>query len=231
MIAAGAVSLNGQIVREPGTRAVPGLDSVKIHGKRLPEPRAFSYFVLNKPVGCITTMNDPERRPSVGDIARHLGPGIHPVGRLDFNTSGLLLLTNDGELAERLMHPRHHIEKVYEVKVNVCPSDKDLERLARGIRLPDGLTAPARLRVTRRLDKKVWIEVRLREGRNQQIRRMFEAIGVHVDKLRRVSLGPLKLSGLAPGDWRPLREVELEALCRAVGLPTGESITRSPQRR
>lgn len=223
LIAEGGVTLNGAIVTQPGTRAIPGIDIVKLNGKRLPEPRAFSYFLLNKPIACITTMNDPERRPCVGDIARHLGPGIHPVGRLDFNTSGLLLLTNDGELAERLMHPRHHVAKVYEVKVNVCPSERDLERLAKGIRLGDGKTAPCELRVTKRLDKKVWIEVRLHEGRNQQIRRMFEAIGVHVDKLRRIKLGPLRMTGLAPGDWRPLREAELDKLCSAVGLRSGEA--------
>lgn len=159
-------------------------------------------------------MRDSEGRPSLGDWLESLGKKsrLFPVGRLDFNSSGLLLLTNDGELAQKLMHPRYGVRKVYRVKVNRCPSEEDLDRLRKGIRLEDGWTAPSKARVVEVLRKKAWIELEIREGRYREVRRMFEALGYFVEKLVRIRMGPLRLGSLAPGEYRPLSRQEVSAL-------------------
>jgi len=163
-------------------------------------------------------MDDPEGRPSVGELARALPGSVYPVGRLDFHSAGLLLLTNDGELCQRLTHPRYHVEKCYVVKVNREPGESAIERLRSGVRLADGMTAPAYVRQTRVADGKAWLELRISEGRNQQVRRMLEAVGLRVEKLRRTSIGPVKLGTLPTGQARPLTAAEVRALRRAVKL-------------
>lgn len=218
MIKDGEVTVNGKRITELGTRAMAGKDAVKVGGRLLPMATELATFAHHKPSGVVTTMKDPEGRACVGEIAKRLGRGIYPIGRLDFNTSGLLLLTSDGELAQRVTHPRYGVDKCYEVKVNACPSERDLDRLRRGIRLEDGRTAPAELRVIRQLEKKAWLHVSIHEGRNLQIRRMFEAIGLHVDKLKRLQLGPVRLSRLPVGHSRLLRVGEIDAIYDAVGL-------------
>jgi len=140
------------------------------------------------------------------------------VGRLDFNSSGLLLLTNDGELAQRLTHPRFGVKKVYRVKLSACPTEEEIARLRGGIRLEDGMTAPARVRVLEKLKKNAWVEIELHEGRKREVRRMFEALGYFVEKLVRVRVGPVALGDLAPGELRPLSQVEIRSLKSAVGL-------------
>jgi 23S rRNA pseudouridine2605 synthase len=218
LIAAGEVQVNGKVVSEAGARAREGIDHVRVAGKLLHGAAKLRYFAYHKPVGCVSTLHDPEGRFSVGDVVRALRvPGLFPVGRLDYHSSGLLLLTNDGSLTERLTHPRFHVEKRYAVKVRPRPTRAAIEELRRGVRLrTGGYTAPAYVREIRSADGKSWIDVRIAEGRNQQIRRMFEAIGSRVEKLRRESIGPLELGDLEVGDARRLTVAEVTLLKRAV---------------
>lgn len=218
LIRAGRVSLNGKVVTELGVRANPFVDRVAIDGKQIPAPESHVYLMLHKPVGVVTTAEDPEGRPTVIDLLHRVKQRVFPVGRLDYHSSGLLLLTNDGELAQRLTHPRYHADKTYRVKVLGRPEERDLKRLRQGIRLSDGKTAPAAVRVVGEVGRKTWLEMTIREGRNHQIRRMCEAVRLPVDKLQRVSIGPLRLGKLAPGESRRLTEAELARLRGAVGL-------------
>jgi 23S rRNA pseudouridine2605 synthase len=219
-IAEGRVMINGTVIRKLGTQADPAKDSIKVDGKRIKPAAAPLYFAFHKPPGIITTMNDPERRPDLTPYLRELGEKkrVFPVGRLDYNTAGLLLLTNDGELAQRLMHPRFGVKKLYQVKLSACPSEEELDRLRKGIRLDDGMTAPARLRVLERLKKNAWVEIELHEGRKREVRRMFEVLGYFVEKLIRVRVGTVVLGKLGPGELRPLSQLEIKSLKRAVGL-------------
>ncbi len=228
MIAAGEVTVNGRVVTELGSKAKPDSDHIKVGGRLIPTARFKEYFVFNKPVRCVTTMQDPEGRLCVGDVVRNLGKALFPAGRLDYNSSGLLVLTNDGELAQRLTHPRHHVEKVYLVKTGRVASERMIERLRGGVRLSDGPTAPAFVRPIRQGKSRGWVEMRISEGRNQQVRRMFDAVGLNVEKLVRTALGPLKLGTLGVGETRRLREAELSALRAAVEL--GDAVAR-PQRK
>jgi pseudouridine synthase len=219
-IAEGRVMINGTVIYKLGTQADPAKDSIKVDGKRIKPAAAPLYFAFHKPPGIITTLNDPERRPDLTPYLRELGEKkrVFPVGRLDYNTAGLLLLTNDGELAQRLMHPRFGVKKLYQVKLSACPSEEELDRLRKGIRLDDGMTAPARLRVLERLKKNAWVEIELHEGRKREVRRMFEVLGYFVEKLMRVRIGTVVLGKLGPGEIRPLSQIEIKSLKRAVGL-------------
>ncbi len=217
LIAAGEVQVNGRVVTEAGVRAREGQDHVRVSGRLLHGPSRPRYFAYHKPVGCVSTLRDPEGRFCVGDVAAALGvPGLHPVGRLDFHSSGLLLLTNDGALTEALTHPRYHVEKRYAAKVSPRPSREAVDALRAGVKLAGARTAPAYVREIRHADGKSWFDVRIAEGRNQQVRRMFEAIGSRVEKLRRDAVGPLVLGGLEVGQVRPLAAAEVEELRRAV---------------
>jgi len=216
----GRVSVNGRIVRQLGSRADSSRDSIKVDGKRIKPAAAPRYFAFHKPVGVITTLNDPRRRPDLTPFVEPLGDKqrVFPVGRLDFNSSGLLLLTNDGELAQRLTHPRFGVRKVYRVKLSACPTEEEVARLRRGIRLEDGMTAPARVRVVEKLKKNAWVEIELHEGRKREVRRLFAALGYFVEKLARVRVGAVALGDLAPGELRPLSQLEIRSLKSAVGL-------------
>jgi 23S rRNA pseudouridine2605 synthase len=221
MIRAGRVTVNGKTVTELGTRANPHRDRIAIDGKLLRSAPPPVYILLHKPVGVMTTLIDPGGRTTVRDL---LGGGIHqrvfPVGRLDYHSAGLLLLTNDGELALRLTHPRYGIRKTYEVKVKGRPEATQLSALARGVNLPDGRSAPATVRVLEAGERKTWLSITLAEGKNRQVRRMCDAVGLPVEKLTRVALGPLELGKLPPGAWRHLEPHELAAL-RAATVPGG----------
>ncbi len=207
------------MVRELGTKANPKTDRITIDGRPLKTADEPVYILLHKPVGIVTTLSDPEGRPTIRDVIGRVPVRVFPVGRLDFHSSGLLLLTNDGELAQRLTHPRYGIQKVYHVKVKGgAPSDGALAGLRGGIELDDGKTAPAHVRVLRSREGKTWLEMVLKEGRRREVRRMCEAVGLSVEKLRRVALGPLELGKLAPGDFRPLSLRELRELKLATGL-------------
>jgi 23S rRNA pseudouridine2605 synthase len=215
----GRVTVNGAVVTKLGTQADPAKDKIKVDGKLIARP-ALRYVMFHKPPGMITSLRDPQGRPDLGQWLETLGTKGHlfPVGRLDFNSSGLLLLTNDGELAQKLMHPRYEVKKVYQVKISGRPSDEDLDRLRKGIRLDDGWTAPAKVKIVESLAKKAWLEIEIHEGRYREVRRMFQALGFFVEKLMRIRMGPLRLGSLAPGEYRPLLPPEISALKKAVGL-------------
>jgi 23S rRNA pseudouridine2605 synthase len=219
----GRVRVNGAVA-ELGARADPERDAVRVDGKRIrPRAGARSYLLLNKPKGYVTTLDDPERRKTVLDLLPPgLRRGVKPVGRLDVQTEGLLLLTDDGDLARLVTHPSTGCPKEYRVKVSGVPAEAKLERLRRGIALEGRPTHPAEIeRVSttgRGGDGNTWLKVVLREGRTRQIRRMFEAIGHPVSKLKRVAIGPIRDEKLPTGAWRPLLPAEVERL-RAIGRP------------
>lgn len=222
LITQGRVAVNGQIISELGSKADPERDYIKVDGKLLREPQRNVYLLLNKPKGYVTTVSDPEGRPTVMELIKHVGERIYPVGRLDYLSEGLLLLTNDGELANHLMGAASHVPKTYLVKVSGQPGEEDIKRLRRGIKLgrrpgeEHGRvlhTAPAQIRLLREAHNP-WYEVTLIEGKNRQIRRMFEEIGHHVEKIKRVSYGPLVLD-VEPGQFRALTPKEVASLQRA----------------
>jgi 23S rRNA pseudouridine2605 synthase len=219
-IAEGRVMVNGTVVRKLGSQADPAKDSIKVDGKRIKPAVAPLYYAFHKPPGVITTLNDPEHRPDLTPYLARLGERhrLFPVGRLDYNTTGLLLLTNDGDFALRLTHPRYGVKKIYRAKLSACPTEEDLARLRQGIRLEDGMSAPARARVLTRLRKNAWVEIEVQEGRKREVRRLFEALGFFVEKLVRISVGSVVLGALPMGELRPLGRGEVDAIKRAVGL-------------
>ncbi len=212
LIERGAVRVNGRVVAKLGTVLRDG-DRVEVDGKTVEPAAERTYLLLNKPAGVVTTMRDPERRPTVADL---LPAGTHavPVGRLDYATSGVLLLTDDGELANRLLHPRFGVEKTYRVAIAGRLSPEDVYRLTQGVMLPEFRAAGAKVRVVAvRRDSSV-VDVTVHEGRNRQLRRMFEALGHRVLALTRTRFGPLKLGGLPAGRFRQLTPTERSALER-----------------
>ncbi len=221
LIADGRVTVNGETVRELGVRAHPGRDDVRVDGRRLARPEQLRYLLIHKPAGYVTTRMDPQRRPTVLDLIPGVREYVYPVGRLDYDSEGLLLLTNDGRLASVLTHPRHAVPRVYEAVVRGVPTPAQLRRLANGVTLDGQRTAPAEVRLVPRRGpghdrtRDARVRVTLREGRNRQVRRMFDAIGHPVCRLRRTRLGPLALRGLKPGDARELTVAEVKALRRA----------------
>jgi 23S rRNA pseudouridine2605 synthase len=220
------VSVNGHVVRELGARADPLRDEIALDGERLarrPPPRT---IVLHKPRGVVSTLADPEGRPTVRELLTELGERVYPVGRLDLQSSGLLLLTNDGALANGLLHPRRGVERVYHVKVHGAPDARALGRLRRGVRLEEGMVVPSRVRRLKALPHKTWLEIGLREGRKHVVRRLCAALRLPVDKLVRVRLGPVSLGDLPPGGWRGLSPTELGVLRRAAGLSPASGAAR-----
>jgi pseudouridine synthase len=216
LIKAGEVTVNGEVVTTLGTKADPERDHIKVRG-RLINPRLKQreqiYVLLNKPRGYLSSVSDPEGRPLVTELVPRTLGRLHPVGRLDFNTEGLLLLTNDGDLTNIITAARNRVRKVYEVKVKGIAPDSALDRLRRGIALEDGVrTAPAEIKRVDESETNSWFEVVLHQGRNQQIRRMFDAIGHSVVKLRRTRIGFLSDEGLKPGHWRFLAPEEVTRL-------------------
>ena len=219
LITGGLVSVNGQIVTELGTKADSERDHIRVNGKLLHGPERHVYLLLNKPKGYVTTVRDPEGRPTVMDLLRGVGARVYPVGRLDYASEGLLLLTNDGEWAARLMKAASHVPKTYLVKVAGVPQADGLARLRSGIFLHTlkgkrEKTAPAKIHAVRESENP-WYEVTLIEGRNRQIRRMFEEIGHHVEKIKRVRYGPLTLD-VHPGKFRHLSPQEVTKMKSAV---------------
>ena len=227
LIKSGLVTVNGQIVTELGTKADPATDHIKVNNKLLKTPDRHVYILLNKPKGYVTTSSDPEGRPTVMDLVRNVGQRVYPVGRLDYASEGLLLLTNDGELTQKLTHASSHVPKTYLVKVAGVPPEESLKRLRQGIVLQPvkprsggkrtaekERTAPARITVFKE-GENPWYEVTLIEGRNRQIRRMFEEIGHHVEKIKRVKYGSLELD-VEPGKFRMLDDKEVARLRQSV---------------
>jgi pseudouridine synthase len=216
LIAAGEVTVNGKVVTELGTKADPETDHIKVRGKLINpslEKREKVYVLLNKPRGYLSSVTDPEGRPTVVELLPASLGRLYPVGRLDFNTEGLLLLTNDGDFTNFITSARNKVEKVYEAKVKGVPDELAIERLRRGVTLEDGMpTAPAKIRRLGETETNAWFEILLHEGKNQQIRRMFDLIGHSVLKLRRSRIGFLRDDELKPGKWRRLSEDEVKLL-------------------
>jgi 23S rRNA pseudouridine2605 synthase len=217
LIAEGRVSVNGVVVAEPGTKVDPTRDAIKVDGKRVgAPPSGRTYLALHKPRGVVTTLSDPEGRPTVKDFLRGIKARVYPVGRLDFHSEGLLILTDDGTLARNLMHPSRGVEKTYLAKVKGQPEPEILARLSRGIPLDGKRTGPARVRIVRRGDNS-WVEITIGEGRNRQVRRMFQAVGHPVQRLRRLGYGGVGLGRLPAGHLRQLTAAEVAELSRAAG--------------
>jgi 23S rRNA pseudouridine2605 synthase len=217
LILAGAVTVNGRAVKELGTKADPERDHIKVNGKLINTKLARQekiYLLLNKPVGYLTSTSDPKSRPLVIDLMGKYRGKVHPVGRLDFNSEGLLLLTNDGEFTHLISSAASKVPKRYEVKVKGRPVEEQITRLRRGVVIDGVMTAPAEIRELSATTSNTWYEVVLYEGRNQQIRKMFDSIGHSVMRLRRVAIGSIGGAGLRPGEWRELEKREVDRFLR-----------------
>lgn len=210
----GRVTVNGQTIRELGTKADAAHDDIRVDGRRIRLPERHIYLLLNKPKGYVTTRSDPQRRPTVIDLVNPR-EYIYPVGRLDFDSEGLLILTNDGDLAARLTHPRHGVARVYEARVAGVPDEHDVQRLRRGLVVDGERTGPAGVQLVERRGGPVLV-IAIREGRNRQVRKMCESIGHPVDHLRRVAIGPIRDDRLKVGQWRELTDAEVNRLRAAV---------------
>ena len=229
----GRVTVNGATARELGTRADPARDDIRVDGRRLRLSERHLYVLLNKPRGYVTTRADPQGRPTVIDLLGGMPEYVYPVGRLDFDSEGLLLLTNDGDLANRLTHPRHGVARVYEACVLGVPDAHDLGQLARGVRLDGRMTAPAVVRLisTSRARDRATLVVTLYEGRNRQVRRMFDAVGHPVEDLRRVAIGPIEDRRLKTGEWRELNADEVRRLRDTTVQAPRHAVSRAEERR
>jgi 23S rRNA pseudouridine2605 synthase len=219
MIAAGRVRVDGRVVTEQGTRVDTKLSRVEVDGQRVVR-QASVYLVLHKPRGVMSTLRDPEGRPTVRDLLAGVSAArVYPVGRLDFNTSGVLLATNDGDFSEALLHPRRSAPKVYVVKVNGVMQERDVELWRRGVELEDGKTLPSKVKLLRYEGDKTWLELTITEGRNQQVRRMGDVTGFRVMRLARLSFAGITSDGLLPGRWRYLTADELTDIKAQFGVP------------
>ena len=212
LIREGRVEVNGKVVTEPGQKADLSRDRIRVDGKPLSRSEPRVYILLNKPRGSLTTMRDPKGRVVVGDFLSRVKGRVYSVGRLDWDCSGLIILTNDGELTEKLTHPRYQVPKTYRVKVRGIPSARDIKRLEKGVRLEDGITAPAKVKLTEGKEGKSFLELTVTEGRNKLVKRMCQAIGHPVLRLKRVGFAFLRLGDLKPREYRYLNRGEIKRL-------------------
>jgi len=211
LIQAGRVEVNGRTSTLLGVRVDPARDQVRVDGRRVRTTGGRVYYLLNKPKGIITSSSDPQGRPTVIELLQGVRERVFPVGRLDWNSEGLLILTNDGDLAYRLTHPSNHVAKVYRVKVRGTVGDADIQALRRGLVLDGRKTLPTKItRISGQSNS--WLEVTLYEGRKNQIKRMFDRLGHRVQKLKRISIGPIHDRALKPGEWRRLSPEEIRRL-------------------
>jgi 23S rRNA pseudouridine2605 synthase len=219
LIVQGRVIVNGKKITTLGSMVDPTTDVVVVDGKPLRLQAPLRYVLLHKPRGYITTCQDDQRRPTVFDLLKRQPVRLFPVGRLDVNSEGVLLLTNDGRLAHHLLHPRYSIPRTYLVHVDGVVSEDNLERLRSGVVLDDGKTLPAQVQITRRAEQSCWLRITLHEGRPRQLHRMLQRCGGHgVKRLQRVAMGPLTLAGLPPGAARPLEAFEVTRLYQVCHL-------------
>lgn len=223
LILAGRVTLNNAIVTDLGTKAIPGIDIVKVDGREV-RFEELTYVLLYKPRFCVTTLKDPRKRYCVGDILKKWHVRLYPVGRLDYDAEGLLFCTNDGELSYRLQHPKFGVKKTYEVKLSGKPSRRMLKQLLKGIKLKEGIARADRVEIVRHTSKNCWILLTLHQGWYRQIKRMGQAIGHPVLKIKRVGYGPLTVGGLKAGESRVLADSEVMNLYEEVGLQYGKKI-------
>lgn len=212
MIRDGKVAVNGVIIQDMGLKIDPEKDEVLVNGKKISIEIKYVYIMLNKPPGYVTTTKDPYNRPTVMELIGQIPERIYPVGRLDFESEGLLLLTNDGNIAFQLTHPSHQIDKEYIVRVKGCPNVHDIDKLRRGIDIGGFITSPAKVHFISSNDQNALFRIIIREGKNRQIRRMFDAIGHPVLYLKRVRIGNIKLGNLKSGEWRYLTGKEIRIL-------------------
>lgn len=231
MIDAGRVQVNGQVVREKGHRVDSEADTISVDGRELAKGHGLRkrWFLFYKPKGVMTTLQDPHAESTVGDFFGDVSERLFPVGRLDRDTTGLLLMTNDGELAFRLMHPRYGVPKRYRAEVAGAVPDATLKRLEKGVELEEGVTAPCQIKVEDRRAKQTILTIQLHEGKKRQIRRIFEKVGHRVETLHRFQYGPLTLGDLRPGERRELTDHELSDLERAC-LPARQAAHLSKKR-
>jgi len=212
MVSEGRISVNGVVVRQQGIRADVNRDEIRVDGKLISCETEKVYIVLNKPSGYVTTLSDPQRRPIVTDLLKGVVERVFPVGRLDYDSEGLLLLTNDGDFAQRLQHPRYRVPKTYRVKIEGRLNRLELQSLEKGIDLPDGRFAPSSITTDKLNPKSTWLRLTIHDGRNRVIRRAFDSIGHSVARLIRISFGDITLASLGEGEWRPLRHGEVGQL-------------------
>lgn len=233
LMADGRVTVNGVTVREMGTKADLAVDDIRVDGRRVKGAERLRYILLNKPAGYVTTRSDPQRRPTVFDLLGGVREYVYPAGRLDYDTEGLLLVTNDGELAAKLTHPRHDVERVYEARVAGVPDAAALDRLRTGIPLDGRRTRAAEAVVVRRGERgsgEGVLRLTIREGRNRQVRRMCDAVGHPVRALRRTRIGPLDDRSLKVGQWRDLTPAEVRLLRSVVDRATESEDSRGTPR-
>jgi 23S rRNA pseudouridine2605 synthase len=216
LIAAGRVRVDGEVA-SLGDQADADINRITVDDKPLKAVEDFYYVLLNKPLGTVTTLSDPEGRPVVTDHIKNIPARLFPVGRLDINSSGLLLMMNDGALANRLAHPSHEVDKVYLVKIRGQLSEASRKSLEQGVKLDDGLTSSARVDKVRASGGHTWFEIAIHEGRNRQVRRMCEALGYQVSRLIRIKYAFLTLGDLKPGQWRELTDAEVKRLKKLNG--------------
>ena len=219
----GRVTVNGVTIRKLGTKADAAHDEIRVDGRRIKVVERHRYVLLNKPRGYVSTRSDPERRPTVIDLLHGVREYVYPVGRLDYDSEGLLLLTNDGDLAARLTHPRHGISRVYEAQVLGLPDVHDLDRLARGMAIDGRRTSPVEIEVVAEKNGQAVLRLVIREGRNRQVRKMCNATGHPVKTLKRVAIGPIRDARLPRGHWRELREDEVNKLRAAASGPAASA--------
>jgi len=212
LIASGKVKVNGQVVRELGVKVDGEKSIIEVEGRQIKGPESLVYILLNKPRGYVSTAFDPQGRPTVLDLVGDVKERIYPVGRLDYDTSGLLILTNDGSLTNELIHPSKEVTKTYQALVRGWPSEAKLDTLRKGLQLEDGRTAPAEVKILKKQNGGTMVEIKIHEGRNRQVRRMFEKIGHPVIRLHRSMFAFLTLGKLNPGEWRYLTPEEAHKL-------------------
>src|SRR5437868_1149834 len=217
LIAEGRVELNGKTVRELGTKADPRTDLIRVDGKLIAEPEDKVWFVLYKPAGCVTTLADPEGRPTIAQYLKGIPERVYPVGRLDYDVEGALLITNDGELAHMLMHPRFGVRRTYLAKVHGTPSPEKIERLTKGVRLEDGRAKALEAALHSPTPKNTWVRVVVSEGRPHLVKRLMEAVGAPVLKLFRADYGGIDVQGMRPGELRELTRPEIDLLRAQAG--------------
>ena len=223
IIMEGRVTVNGRIATI-GMKADPARDHIKVDRKLIIRPEPKVYIAFHKPKNVVTSLHDPEGRPTVKDFLKGIKYRIYPVGRLDYDSEGLLLLTNDGDFAQAVMHPSKKVSKTYQVKVKGRPEDKEVARLRTGVKLEDGMTAPARVKMMKTTETNSWIEMTIYEGKNRQIKRMLEKVGHPVLKLKRTRINGIDLGRIDPGGYRYLTMEELEKIKKEVSMGKAKQV-------
>ena len=214
----GRIQVNGELCKEPAVQVQAGRDYVRLDGKVLKSPQHYTYILFNKPAQTLVTKSDPKERNTIWDyLGEKWKQKLNSAGRLDYDTEGLLLLSDDGMFLQQISHPKYELWKVYHAKVRGVPPKAVLEKLANGVKLEDGTTLPAKVSIDRKLENYTWVEISIREGKNRQVRRMLEAVGYPAIKLKRIAIGPLKIGILRTGKMRFLRIHELEKLKASLG--------------